>query len=335
MNVLVTGAAGFLGSHVAELAMDRGDSVRVFVRPDEDVARLAEGGAEVVRGDLTDPGSIEAAVDGVQCVLHSAARMGPWGSGAEHEAVNVRGTESLLEAALAAGIERFVHVSSIDVHGLVVGRGVDETAPYSNERDPYSRSKIAGEQVVQRLIREKGAPATIVRPGLLYGPRDSNSFARFARLVEQGKMVIIGSGSNRLPLIYVEDVARGVLLAADAPGAVGRAYLLVNDEPVTQRDYFDAIARELGVPAPKRHVPYRAAITLAAASELVGHLTRSEKPPPLMRFGLKQVGGENGFVITRARSELGFVPQVDLADGIRRAIEWYRAPGAPYIRSAA
>ena len=263
MRVLVTGAAGFLGSHVAELALGRRDAVRVFVRPGEDVARLAEAGAEVVRGDLTDPHSIDAAVNGVRCVLHSAARMGPWGSGAEHEAVNVRGTESLVEAALAAGVERIVHVSSIDVHGLVVGRGVDETAPYSSERDPYSRTKISGERVVQRLIREKGAPSTIVRPGLLYGPRDINSFARFARLVEQGKMVIIGSGANRLPLIYVTDVARGVLLAADAPGAVGRAYLLVNDEPVTQRDYFDAIARELGVATPKRHIPYRAAIKLA------------------------------------------------------------------------
>jgi nucleoside-diphosphate-sugar epimerase len=335
VKVLVTGAAGLLGSHVAELAQERGDAVRVLVRPGEDVAWLSTAGAEVSRGDLTDRASLEGAVDGVDRVLHCAARIGPWGSGAEHEAVNVRGTKDLVEVAMAAGVERIVHVSSIDVHGLVVGEGVDETAPYGNERDPYSRSKVAGERVVQHLIREKGAPVTIVRPGLLYGPRDTNGFGRFARLVEQGKMVTIGSGNNHLPLIYVTDVARGILLAGDADNAIGRAYLLVNDEPVTQRDYFNAIARELGVSRPSRRVPYRLAIALAASAEIVGHLTRRKKPPPLMRFGLKQIAGENSFVISRARSELRFSPAVNLADGVPKAIAWYRAtaPRGPEHRS--
>jgi nucleoside-diphosphate-sugar epimerase len=324
MRVLVTGAAGLLGSHVAELALERGDAVRVLARPGEDVAWLSRAGAEVCRGDLTDRASLEAAVDAVECVLHSAARIGPWGPKAEHESVNVHGTKALVEAAMAAAVGRIVHVSSIDVHGLVVGDGVDETAPYGSERDPYSRSKIAGEQVVQRLITENGAPVTIVRPGLLYGPRDINGFCRFARLVEQRKMVIIGSGDNHLPLTYVTDVARGVLLASEPDHAIGRAYLLVNDERVTQRDYFSAIARELGVPEPSRRVPYHLAIALAASAEMAGHLTRRQKPPPLMRFGLKQIAGENSFVISRARSELGFSPEVNLAAGVPRAIAWYR-----------
>src|SRR5205814_2137614 len=173
------------------------------------------------------------------------------------------------------------------------------------------RSKIAGECVLQHLIKDKGAPVTIVRPGLIYGPHDTNSFARFARLVEQGKMVIIGSGNNHLPLVYVRDVARGILLASEAEQAVGKAYLLVNDEPVTQRDYFNAIAKELSVPPPRLHIPYRPALALAATAEIVSHLTRRKQPPPLMRFGLKQVAGENCFVISRARNELGFSPQVN------------------------
>ena len=324
MKVLVTGAAGLLGSHVAELVLERGDAVRVLVRPGEDVSWLTKAGAEVCRGDLTDRLSLEAAVDGVDLVLHCAARMGPWGPEVEYDLVNVRGPKVLVEAALAAGVRRIVHVSSIDVHGLVVGTRADETAPYGTERDPYSRSKIAGEFELQRLIRDKGAPVTIVRPGLIYGPRDTNSFGRFARLVEQGKMVIIGSGNNHLPLIYVRDVARGILLASEAEQAIGRAYLLVNDEPVTQRDYFSAIARELGVPPPRRHIPYRLALALGATAEMVGHLARMKQPPPLMRFGLKQVAGENRFAISRARGELGFSPQVNLADGVREGVAWYR-----------
>lgn len=324
MNVLVTGAAGLVGSHVAELALERGDAVRVMAREGEDVCRLAEAGAEVCRADMADRTSLQAAVDGVDCVLHCAARVGPWGPEAEYELVNVYGPKALLEAAMTAGVKRFVHVSSIDVHGLVVGAGADETAPYGNGRDPYSRSKIGGERALQHLIRDRGAVATIVRPGLIYGPRDTNSFGRFARLIEQGRMVIVGSGGNHLPLIYVTDVARGILLASEADQAIARAYLLVNDEPVTQCDYFNAIAAELGVRPPHRHIPYRLALALGATAELAGHLTRRKQPPPLMRFGLKQVAGENRFVISRARTELGFSPQVPLADGVRQSIAWYR-----------
>ena len=324
MKVLVTGAAGLLGSHVAELVLKRGDAARLLVRPGENVSWLAGAGAEVCRGDLADRASLEAAVEGVDMLVHCAARMGPWGPESEYELVNVRGPKIVTETAMAAGVQRIVHVSSIDVHGLVVGDGVDETAPFGKERDPYCRSKTAGELELQRLIKDRGAPVTIVRPGLIYGPRDTHSFGRFARLVEQHKMVIIGSGNNHLPLIYVTDVARGILLAGEAGQAIGRIYLLVNEELVTQRDYFNAIARELGVRPPKWHVPYRLALALGATAELVGHLTGSEQPPPLMRFGLKQMGGENCFVISRARNELGFSPQVNLAEGVREGIAWYR-----------
>lgn len=320
MKTLVTGAAGMLGSHLAELALQRGDTVRLFVRSAEDVAWLASAGAEVCRGDLGDRASLETAVAGMDLVLHCAARTGPWGPWPDYEAANVRGPKILTELAMAARVQRIVHVSSIVVHGLAVGAGIDETAPFGTEGDPYSRSKRAGELELQRLIKEKGAPVTIVRPGLIYGSRDYNSFGRFARMVEQGKMVLIGSGNNHLPLIYVTDVVRGILLAAAAPQAPGRAYLLVNDEAVTQRDYFDAMARELGVAPPRRHVPYRLALALGKTAEIAGHLTARKQPPPLMRFGLKQVGGENRFVISRARKELGFSPEVNLAQGVREAL---------------
>jgi nucleoside-diphosphate-sugar epimerase len=333
MTVLVTGAAGLLGGHVAELALERGEEVRVLARTGEDVAWLAKAGAEVCRGDMTDRASLEAAVRGVERVVHCAARVGPWGPEADYEMVNVRGPQTLVEVALGAGAQRIVHVSSISVHGLVVGGPADETTVYGSERDPYCRSKLACERMLQQLIKDRGAPVTIVRPGLIYGPRDVNSFGRFAALIEQGKMVILGSGNNHLPLIYVRDVAQGILLASEAERAAGRAYLLVNDEPVTQREYFHAIAHELGVPPPRWHIPYHLALALGATAEKVGHLARMKQPPPLMRFGVKQMAGENRFAINRARRELGFSPQVTVAEGVRRGIAWYRSrqdvQGAP------
>jgi len=236
------------------------------------------------------------------------------------------GLQVLLDASLASGVKRFVHVSSITVHGNDVGGVADERSPFRQEPNPYTRSKIAGELLIEAAVRERRAPVVIVRPGWIYGPRDRASFARFAAMIQKGGMVVIGSGRNHLPMIYVEDVARGILLASESADAIGRAYLLVNDEPVTQLDYLKAIAAELGAPAPRRHVPYRLAVMLGAAAEAAGRLAHRTQPPPLMRYGLQLLGGENRFDITRARRELGFAPQVDLAEGIRRSVRWFRDP---------
>jgi 2-alkyl-3-oxoalkanoate reductase len=325
MTVLVTGGAGFLGSHLTDLLLARGEKPRVLIRPDESVAVSTRGEVDVRRGDIGDRAVLDAALRGVDRVLHCAARCGPWGPPAEYESTNVRALETLVRAALAADVGRLVHVSSITVHGNDVRGAADETAPLREEPNPYSRSKVAGERLLERMIERDDAPVTIVRPGWIYGPRDGASFARIARMIEKGQMMMVGDGENHLPLIYARDAAQGVLLASEAAPAVGRSYLLINDEPVTQRDYVTAIAAELGAPAPTRHIPYRFGLTLGAAAETLGRLTRRRKAPPVMRYGMQLLGGENRFTITRARHELGFTPRVDLAEGVRRSVAWYRA----------
>jgi nucleoside-diphosphate-sugar epimerase len=329
MTVLVTGATGLLGSHLTELLMARGERPRVLVRPGESANGLAGAEVDIHRADLCDRVALAAAVDGVDRILHCAARTGPWGPEAEYERTNVDGLRTLVEAALAAGVRRLVHVSSITVHGNDVGGVADENAPLRGAPNPYSRSKVAGERALQRMMRDHGVPATIVRPGWIYGPRDTASFARFAELIRTGRMAVIGSGENHLPLIYVRDAARGILLASEADGVVGRSYLLVNDEPVTQREFLGAIAGELGVPAPTRRIPYRLGVMLGAVVETGGRLAQLRQPPPVMRYGMQLLGGENRFMISRARRELGFRPKVDLAEGVARSVDWYRTACAP------
>jgi 2-alkyl-3-oxoalkanoate reductase len=313
-----------LGSHLTDLLLERGEQVRVLVQRGEGVSRFAHPNVEVCWGHLGDRAALHAAVSGVDRVLHCAARTGPWGPPAAYEAVNVRGLQTLVESALAAGVRRLVHVSSITVHGNDVHGTADETAPLRVEPNPYSRSKVAGERLLARLIREQGAPVTIVRPGWIYGPRDVASFARFAAMIQKGKMVVIGSGHNQIPLIYVRDAAQGVLLASETAQAVGKAYILVDDEPVTQYDYLAAIAAALGVAPPRHHVPYRLALLAGTAAETIGRLSQRTQPPPVTRFGIQVLGGENRFAISRARHELGFAPQINLAEGVRRSIAWYR-----------
>jgi nucleoside-diphosphate-sugar epimerase len=329
MTILVTGATGLLGSHLIDLLLARGGRPRALVRPGDCADGLKNAGVDVYLGDLCDRRALEAAMGGVTCILHCAARTGPWGPEGEYESANVRGLEELVYAALDAGVRRVVHVSSITVHGNDIRGEADETAPLRVESNPYSRSKVAGERLLERLIKEYRAPVTIVRPGWIYGPRDAASFGRFATMIQAGRMIMIGSGENHLPLIYVRDAAHGVLLAAEAGEAVGRCYLLVNDEPVTQRDYLSAIAAELHAPVPKRRIPYRLALLLASVVETGVRLSRRMQTPPLTRYGIKLLGGENRFVIARARRELGFSPYVSLAEGVSHTAEWYRSAYAP------
>jgi 2-alkyl-3-oxoalkanoate reductase len=321
---LVTGASGLLGGALTTLLLERGLHVRALVPPGENAAALSARGVEIVRGDVRDRASLERAVTGVDRLLHCAARTGPWGPWRDYERINVTGVRYLLEAALAAGVRRIVHVSSITVHGNDLGGTGDESSPLRIEPNPYSRTKVAGEHVATHFIRTAQAPITIVRPGLIYGAGDTNSFGRFAGKIEHGGMILIGDGANRLPLIYVTDAARGVLLAAEAPWAVGRTYLLVNDEPVTQRRYLATIARELGVAPPRRRIPYRLAIGLAAFAETAAHALRPSTPPPLTRFGVTALGGNTSFSIARARTDLGFNPEINLDEGVRLGVVWYR-----------
>lgn len=327
MTVLVTGAAGFLGSHVIDLLVEDGERPRLLVRPGETVGRLAE--ADVYEGDIADPAAVGALLGGVDRVINCAARTGPWGPAGEYERTNLRGLETLVRTALTAGVPRVVHVSSATVHGVDVRGEADENAPLRDEPNPYCRSKVAGERLLERMIRDEGAPITIVRPGWIYGPRDTASFGRIARMVDEGRMVMAGSGHNHLPLIYVRDAARGALLASRADQAPGRCYLLVNDEPVTQRAFLEAIAGELGTAPPTRHIPYSLGLQLGAVAEGAWRLLRRETPPPVTRFGLQLLGGENRFDTTRAQRELGFSPTVRLSEGVRHSVNWYREAHAP------
>lgn len=274
--------------------------------------------------DIADKAAIEPALNGVDHVFHCAARTGPWGPPAEYERVNVRGLETMVRAAMAAGVRRFVHVSSITVHGNDVRGVADERAPLRAEPNPYSRSKVAGERLLRRMISDEGAPVTIVRPGWVYGPGDTASFGRFATMIEKGAMIVVGSGRNHVPLAYVTDVAEGMLAAAAAAHAVGRAYLLLNDELVTQRAFLTAIAAELGARPPARRIPYRAGIAAAGVAETACKLAGRRQAPPVMRYGLQLLGGENRFSIARARRELGFSPAVGFEEGTRRGVAWYR-----------
>lgn len=327
MKVLVTGAAGFLGGHLVDMLVERGDEVRAMVRPVEDASHLRTlSGVEIVHGDMTDPESLKRAVQGVQRVYNVAAKTGPWGLEDVYRAINVQGLADLIHASLVAGVERIVHTSSITVYGHHLQGLVTEEHPYQAEDNPYSRTKIAGEKLIANLVKDQGAPVVIVRPGWIYGPRDNASFGRFVALVESGKGFLIGSGQNIVPVVYVRDVAQGLIQAGDAGNeAIGRAYTLANDQRVTQANYLNTIADYLHVSHLSRHYPYGALYAAGRTAELLWTALgrRKSSPPPVTTYGITLLGGDQQFSIEKARRELGYAPEYDIQRGLSEGVRWY------------
>src|SRR6266571_4779860 len=272
------------------MLVERGDEVRAMVRPVEEASRLHKlTGVEVVHGDLTEPESLKRAVQGVQRVYNVAAKTGPWGLEDVYRAINVRGLVDLVQASMDAGVQRIVHTSSITVYGHHLHGIITEDHPFHAEDNPYSRTKIAGEKFIVDLVKERSAPVVIVRPAWIYGPRDTASFGRFVDLVESGKAFLIGSGKNIVPVVYVRDVAQGLIKAGDAGDEViGRAYTIADDRRVTQAEYLNTIADALHVPHVSRRLPfsalYLAGHTIEALWQAIDRC--KETPPPLTTYGV-------------------------------------------------
>jgi nucleoside-diphosphate-sugar epimerase len=327
MEVLITGGNGLLGRHLVSALRERGDSVRVLALPGEDASALEALGIPIHRGDVRDPQSLTASMSGVYAVLNLAGMMGVWRPLADYQAVNVAGTENVCRAALAEGA-RLVHVSSWTVYGMDLGEPADERFPLKPFHEPYALTKAAGDRVVQTMIDEHRLPAVIVRPGTFFGPGDRLHFGRLADRLRDGKGIVVGAGDNALPFVYVSDVVQGLLLALDDDDALGHAYNITNDEPLTQEGLLRAIASEIGAKPPRVHVPYRPLYAAGYAAERVAAVTRAKRQPVVTRLGVKLFGTDNRHSIDKARRELGFSPRVDLREGVRRAARWYRGEAA-------
>lgn len=323
MKILVTGGNGFMGRNLVRLLQERGDTVRILALPTEDTTWLEERHVEVFRGNILNPEALVAPMRGVDGVFHLAAMIGAWRAMEEYYKVNVTGTENVCRAALQANVRRVVHVSSAMVYDMAAGHAATEDDFLKPLDEPYSWTKAQSDMLVQRMIREEGLPATIVRAGTLIGPGDRLNFGRIADRIRAGKGIIIGSGKNIVPLVYLTDLIQGLLLALDSKQAEGKIYNIGNDQPITQNIFFSTIAKEIGAAAPRIHVPYFLLYAAAHTAERIAVLSNNRIPPFLTRHGVKLYGADNRLSIDKARRELGYVPKVSLMEALRSTCDWY------------
>ncbi len=330
MKAFVSGATGFLGSHVVERLLLHGHEVQALARPSSDTRFLESTAARIVRGDVTDVASLKRAVAGCDTVIHTAAVVGEWQPWDEFYRVGVMGTRNMLDAAIAAGVRRFVHVSSIAVYGLQLhGRVVHEYDPYEHHPEPwnhYVREKVQSERLAFRYYERGAIEVTAVRPSVIWGSRDRAAFPRMSDLLKGPLAGVIGRGRNRIPSVSAPDVADVCLRAAAAPLAAGRAYNVSSAETHSQSELMRLIAGLIGVRAPRIHVPFGVAMKTAAALETAGHQLRRREPPPLTRFNLLIAASDTLVDATLAREQLGWVERQSVPEAIREAAAASRTP---------
>lgn len=324
---LVTGATGFVGSHLVRALIDRGETVKALVRdPDTDKAKqLAAAGATLVTGDITRWDTLKDAVESVSTVFHSAAVLGPAGlDPAIYDRINGQGVGQVINACRDAGtVGRFICVSTVGVLGPLPPktRACEGTPP--KPVDIYETSKLRGEEIALAEAAN-GFPAVVVRPGWVYGPGDTRTLKLF-RMIAKRRFMMIGPADNKQHPIYIDDLIDGIIVSASTEGVGGRVYHLCGPEVMTVNDLCTRVAEAVGV----KLFPFRPPVwAVRWPAWCVGKLfSLWGGDPPIDHRKADFFIVNRAYSIKRAKEELGWKPAIKFEDGIKKTINWYREHG--------
>src|SRR5262249_45542861 len=241
-SCLITGATGFVGSHLAEACVARGMHVHALVRPGSDTKLLEKLGVTMHRGDLTDAVAIHQAVEGVQAIVHCAAKVGDWGPVEDYRAVNVDGLRRLLDACNGRPLGRFVHISSLGVYPARHHYGSDENEPLpESHMDGYTQTKVEAERLALECHRQHGIPVVVLRPGFIYGPRDRWVMPDLLENLRRRRVRWLGGGKGAMNTIYIANLIDAIILALEKPNVVGKVFNLTDGEFVSKRRFIEAL----------------------------------------------------------------------------------------------
>lgn len=319
MKVLITGGGGFLGSHLVESQLAQGHDVRTIDLYTDNLRHLeGRGRLQITRGTIEDSDLMRELLVDVDVVYHLAsAHLDVSLSDEYYRRVNVTATVALARRAHAAGVQRFVHCSSVGVIGDVAQPPADETTPCHPE-NIYERTKLAGEQAVLELAHETGLSLVVARPAWIYGPRCPRT-RKLIRTIRKGRFVIFGSGKRLRHPVYVTDAVAGLELSAVASNVQGQIYIIAGESPVTIETLVNTISDVLGVRQPGLRLPI--SLGLAAGYALETGFKIIGGQPPLSRRSMDFFRKNNAYDISKAQRDLGYTPQVDLRAGFMQTLE--------------
>jgi nucleoside-diphosphate-sugar epimerase len=326
--LLITGATGLVGSHVAEQAIQRGLKVRALVRSGSGCSLLRSWNVELIEGDLDQPASLTRACQGATVIVHCAAKVGDWGPTDEYRRVNVDGTRSLMDVALAGGsLKRWIQISSLGVYEGRDHYGTDETTkPSTAGIDGYTLTKVESELLVADYIRDRQLPAVILRPGFIYGPRDRTVLPRLMEKLQSGKFRYLGNTDKLMNNTYVGNLCEAIWLAIERDDVVGEVFNIHDPRAVTKQEFMNTVCDAAGIPRPKKVVPLPVARTLAAVLESLWKVTGRKEAPLVNSARIKFLGLNLDFSIDKAIRKLGYRPSMDFSQAMPLTVQQHVRP---------
>ena len=324
MNVLVTGGGGFLGSAIVHSLVKRGDFVRILARGE--YPQLAALGVETIRGDIVDAAATAKACAGIDVVFHTAAKAGGWGDKKEFEAINITGTDNVVEGCRAAQVKALVHTSSPSVcHQHADVEGANESLPYATDfTADYPRTKAISEQ---RALAS-GLNVVALRPHFIWGPGDRHLLPRLLSRARAGKLRQVGHRDVKSDTIYIDNCVDAHLLAAakllETTALQGKAYFISDDAPIGVWTMANRMLKAAGAPGVGKPVPAWLAYLLGATLEAVHATFGIEKEPMMTRFGASELSHAQWYSIAAAKRDFGYSAKVSIEEGLQRLEIWCR-----------
>jgi nucleoside-diphosphate-sugar epimerase len=324
MKAMVTGATGFLGGHLCRALLDRGGKVLALGRNPIAAEAITKLGASFLPLDLSQADALSKAATGVDCIFHCAALSSPWGRYKEFYETNVTGTRNLLRAAGAAGVRRFVHVSSPSIYFDFRDRleiSEDDKLP-KRQVNAYAQTKLLAEREVDKAFAS-GLPVITIRPRAIFGPRDTAIIPRLLRANRERFIPTLRGGGALCDMTHVANVVHAMLLCADTSDRnLGDKYNITNGEPVVLQKFLRELFSELGEPYNGKRLPLGATLAAATLSEILHRYLFFGREPALTRYSIGVLAYNQTLDISKANERLGYEPVVSLEDGKYEVIRW-------------
>ncbi len=323
-RVLVTGATGFTGSHLCRYLIGQGYQVVGFVRAHSKKDLINDLNITTVDGDLRDKRSLIRACQNIDTVYHIAAAFREVRlSDQDYFDINVQGTKNLIEAAVNCGVRRFVHCSTIGVHGDTGRTPANEQSPYSPP-DYYCETKLEGELLARELFEKYSLQGTVFRPLGIYGPGDTR-FLKMFRSIRKGRFFMIGSGETVYHLTFIKDLCQGIALCGQHRNAVGEVFIIGGESHNTLNEIAEAICDAVGGRLWQAHIPLSPVMLAARWCEMFCRPLGIE--PPLYPRRVEFFSKNRAAAIQKAKDLLDYKPRYSLKEGIAETAKWYRTKG--------
>lgn len=319
---LITGINGFIGSHVAKKILKEGKSLRGLIRKTSNLDFIKDLDIELIYGDISQPDTLDKAVEGVEKVIHIAGMALDWGFYKDFYRVNYQGTLNVAMSSEKARVKRFIHISSAAVHGFGF-RNIDETYPMAGKLNSYGKTKKMAEEWLFEFARSTEMEITVLKPGNVYGPDDHTFIDKYLEAIYTGKIAYVNRGRALTCPGFIDNLVEGIWLACNVDGAAGEAFFITDGLEITWKEFTEKLAEALHVKKPRFSIPFSVGYAAALIVEGIFRAFRIRKSPAITRYRVCNGGLDYHLSIDKARKVLNYQTSVNLDQAVKRTVDWY------------